>query len=92
MLLELGAEVNATDAIGGTPLVTAALEGADASISAMLLAAGARIDFIAAFGLKRYELAETMLRERPSRIGSRGEDTIALHVAVSKRMLRLCAG
>ncbi len=85
LLLELGADPNATDLTGATPLVTAAQEGADERIVAMLIEAGARIDFIAAFSLKRYDLAEAMLRENPSRIGPDGDDTIALHVAVSKR-------
>ncbi len=85
LLLDLGAEANATDLTGGTPLVAAALANADAGVVSLLLAAGARIDFIAAISLKRYELAEAMLRQNPSRIGAGGEDTIALHVAVSKR-------
>ena len=85
LLLELGADPNATDLTGATALVTAAQENADESVAALLLEAGARMDFIAAFSLKRYDLAETMLRENPSRIGADGEDTIALHVAVSKR-------
>ena len=54
-------------------------------MAALLIDAGARIDFIAAFSLKRYDLAEAMLRENPARIGSDGDDTIALHVAVSKK-------
>ena len=85
LLLELGADPNATDLTGATPLVTAAQEGVHERIVAMLIEAGARIDFIAAFSLKRYDLAEAMLREKPSRIGPDGDDTIALHVAVSKR-------
>jgi ankyrin repeat protein len=85
LLLDLGAEANATDLTGGTPLVTAALENADQSVISLLLAAGARIDFIAAISLKRYDLAEAMLRQDPSRIGADGEDTISLHIAVSKR-------
>jgi ankyrin repeat protein len=85
LLLALGADPNATDLTGATPIVTAAQEGADERIVAMLTEAGARIDFIAAFSLKRYDLAEAMLRENPSRIGPDGDDTIVLHVAVSKR-------
>jgi ankyrin repeat protein len=84
LLLDLGADPNATDLTGATALVTAAQEGAD-GVAALLIEAGARIDFIAAFSLKRYDLAEAMLREKPTRIGAGGEDTIALHVAVSKR-------
>jgi ankyrin repeat protein len=84
LLLDLGADPNATDLTGATPLVTAAQESAD-DVAALLIEAGARIDFAAALSLKRYDLAEAMLREKPSRIGTDGEDTIALHVAVSKR-------
>jgi ankyrin repeat protein len=84
LLLQLGAEVNAADLTGATPLVTAAQENADQRIVAMLLEAGARIDFIAALSLRRYDLAEAMLRDKPARIGPDGDDTIALHVAVSK--------
>ena len=51
----------------------------------MLLAAGAQIDFIAAVNLKRYDLAESMLKETPARLGPDGSDTVALHLSVSKR-------
>jgi ankyrin repeat protein len=84
LLLELGADPNAADLTGATPLVTAAQDNADDGVASLLLAAGARIDFIAALGLKRYDLAETMLRDNPARIGADGADTIALHLAVSK--------
>lgn len=84
-LLALGADPNATDLTGATALVTAAQENADADVVSLLLEAGARMDFIAAFSLRRYDLAETMLRANPSRIGPDGQDTIALHVSVSKR-------
>lgn len=47
--------------------------------------AGAKLDFIAAVNLNRYDLAEAMLKEDPSRIGRDGRDTIALHLAVSKK-------
>jgi len=85
LLLDLGADPNATDLTGATALVAAAQAGTDETMAALLIDAGARVDFIAAFSLKRYDLAEAMLREKPSRIGPAGEDTIALHVAVSKR-------
>jgi len=51
----------------------------------MLQHAGAKLDFIAAVNLKRYDLAEAMLREDPSRIGRDGRDTIALHLSVGKK-------
>jgi ankyrin repeat protein len=85
LLLKLGADADATDLTGATALVTAAQEDADDALVELLLAAGARLDFIAAFSLMRYDLAEAMLRDDPARIGPEGEDTIALHIAVSKR-------
>ena len=51
----------------------------------MLLAAGAKLDFMSALYLERYEAAETMLKHDPSRIGTDGRDTIALHLSVSKK-------
>jgi ankyrin repeat protein len=85
LLLDLGADPTATDATGATPLTTAAQENADPGIVSMLDHAGAKLDFVAALNLKRYDLAEAMLREDPSRIGRDGRDTIALHLAVSKK-------
>ena len=83
LLLDLGAEVNATDATGVTALTTATQENADVSLVAMLMDAGATIDFVAALNLRRYDLAEAMLRDDPSRIGPQGRDTIALHLAAA---------
>jgi ankyrin repeat protein len=85
LLLDLGADAHAADATGATPLTTAALENADPGIISMLEHAGAKLDFAAALNLKRYDLAEAMVREDPSRIGPDGRDTIALHLAVSKQ-------
>lgn len=85
LLLDLGADPNATDATGATPLTTAAQENADPGIIAMLQQAGAPLDFIAAMNLARYDLAEAMLLDDPSRIGTDGRDTIALHLAVSRK-------
>jgi ankyrin repeat protein len=85
LLLDLGADPRATDATGATPLTTAALERADPAIIAMLEQAGAALDFVAALNLGRYDLAEAMLREDPARIGLDGRDTIALHLAVSRK-------
>jgi ankyrin repeat protein len=85
LLIELGADPNTTDASGATPLTTAAQENADEGLVAMLVAAGAKLDFIAALYLKRYDLAEAMLRDDPSRIGPDGRDTLALHLSVSKK-------
>jgi ankyrin repeat protein len=85
LLLDLGANPNATDAAGATPLTTAAQENADADVISVLQEAGATLDFRAAVNLKRYDLAEAMLRAEPSRLGPEGNDTIALHLAVSKQ-------
>ena len=87
LLLELGADPNATDATGATALTTASQENADIVIINDLLAAGARLDFLTAVNLGRYGEAEVMLRDDPSRIGPDGRDTIALHLAVNKRNL-----
>jgi ankyrin repeat protein len=85
LLLDLGADPRATDATGATPLTTATQEHADPAVVAMLKQAGTTLDFIAAVNLERYDLAEAMLREDPSRVGPDGRDTIALHLAVSKK-------
>jgi ankyrin repeat protein len=87
LLLELGADPLARDATGATALTTAAVEKADQSIVSALLAAGAKLDFLTALNMERYGEAETMVRDNPSRIGSDGDDTIALHLAVNKRNL-----
>jgi ankyrin repeat protein len=87
LLLELGADPNAADATGATPLTTASQERADAAVVSALLAAGARLDLLAALNTGRLAEAEAMLRDDPARIGPDGADTIALHLAVSKRNL-----
>jgi ankyrin repeat protein len=87
LLLELGADPNATDAAGATALTTASQERADPAVISALAAAGAKLDLLAAINTSRFDEAEAMLRENPSRIGSDGADTIALHLAVSKNNL-----
>jgi ankyrin repeat protein len=89
LLLELGADPNATDATGATALTTASQERADAAIVSALLAAGARLDLLTALNTGRFAEAEAMVRDDPSRIGPDGADTIALHLAVSKRNLEV---
>lgn len=84
LLLELGADPNATDATGATALTTASQERADPALIGALAAAGSKLDLLTAINTGRFEQAETMLREDPSRIGPDGADTIALHLAVSK--------
>lgn len=85
LLLDLGADANATDAHGATALTTASQERADPAIAAMLRAAGAKLDFTAALFLEHYDAAESMLQDDLSRIGPEGGDTIALHLSVSKK-------
>jgi ankyrin repeat protein len=84
-LIDLGADVNTADATGATPLTTATQENADPSILAMLQQAGATLDFVAALNLKRYDLADAMLKADPVRIGPDGRDTIALHLSVARK-------
>src|SRR5262245_11632227 len=85
LLLDLGAEANASDAAGATALTTAAQEHADPAIVTMLLAAGVKLDFMGALYLERYEAAEAMLKDDPSRLGPDGRDTMALHLSVGKK-------
>ena len=86
LLLDLGADPNATDATGATPLdhrcsgacrrepsLDAASRPAPSSISSR------------AFNLKRYDLAEAMLREIPRVSVREGRDTIALHLSREKK-------
>jgi ankyrin repeat protein len=87
LLLKLGADPNATDASGATALTTATQELADPAIASVLLAAGGRLDVLTAINLGRYGEAAAMLLDDPARIGPQGRDTIALHLAVSKRNL-----
>ncbi|HXO73166.1 MAG TPA: ankyrin repeat domain-containing protein [Bradyrhizobium sp.] len=87
LLLELGADPNARDATGATALTTASEVGADPGIVAALSRAGLKPDLLTLVNMGRYGEAEAMLRDDPSRIGPDGGDTIALHVAVSKRNL-----
>jgi ankyrin repeat protein len=79
LLLNLGADANATDANGTTALGTSSREHADPTIVTMLHAAGAKLDFMSALYLERYEAAESMLKDDPSRLGPEGCDTMVLH-------------
>src|SRR5262245_850645 len=87
VLLELGADPNATDVTGATALTTAVQENVDPALASALLAAGAKLDLLTALNLGHHSEAEAMLRDDPARIGPEGRDTIALHLAVSKRNL-----
>jgi ankyrin repeat protein len=85
LLIDLGADVHTVDDTGATALTVAALSGNDPAIVAMLEDAGARLDLLSAVSLQRYETAERMLREDPTRLGPDGRDTVALHVAVARQ-------
>jgi ankyrin repeat protein len=85
LLLELGADVHATDDAGRTALTVAATEKADPSVLALLQDAGATFDLLAAVTLGRYDLAERLLAEDPVRIGPDGRDTVVLHLLVAQR-------
>jgi ankyrin repeat protein len=85
LLIDLGADVDATDDTGATPLTTAAVSRADSDVLATIERAGATLDLLSAVSLGRYDVAEQMLRDDPARIGPDGRDTIALHLLVAKR-------
>ncbi len=85
LLLDLGADVQATDATGATALTVAALDGADPGVIAVLEGAGATLDLVAALGLGRNDVAARLLAENPARLGPAGRDALALHVLVSRR-------
>jgi len=86
LLLDLGADPNATDAGRRNRADRRrAGENTDPAVVAMLQQAGAKLDFIAAVNLARNDVAEAMLSEDPLRIGPGGRDTIALHHAVSRK-------
>ena len=85
LLLELGANVHATDDVGRTALTVAAAANADPSILGLLQDAGATLDLLAAVALGRHDLAERILAEDATRIGADGRDTVALHLLVAQR-------
>lgn len=85
LLLELGADVHATDAAGATALTVAALTGGDPDMVAALEGAGATLDLVAALGLGRHDLAERVLADDPGRLDPGGRDGLALHVLVARR-------
>jgi len=85
LLLELGADVRATDDVGRSALTVAAALKAGPDVLELLQAAGATFDLLAALTLRRYDLAERILAEDPRRIGADGRDTVALHLLVAQR-------
>ena len=87
LLLELGADPNGADATGATALTTACRRRRGSG-DCVRPAGGRRpARFPDGGQLGRYGEAEAMLRDDPARIGPDGRDTIALHLAVSKRNL-----
>jgi ankyrin repeat protein len=84
LLLELGADVNARDASGTTPLgyATAA---SDQHIVDALRAAGAELTLIAALRMHRFDLADELATSEPSRLGVDGSDVIAFHLSTFDR-------
>src|SRR5204863_100635 len=85
LLIDLGADVAATDDTGATPLTAAALRAGAPAIVAMLERAGAKLDLLGAVSLGRYDVAERLLAEEPGRLGPDGRDTIALHVLAARQ-------
>lgn len=85
LLLQLGADVHATDNVGRKALTVAAMEKSDSSVLTLLQDAGATFDLLAAVTLGRYDLAERLVGEDPARIGPDGRDTVALHLLVAQR-------
>ena len=63
-LLELGADVNATDAAGLTPLDLAALSG-ESAMAQLLIEGGAKIELPAALSLQRAGDIERLMRHDP---------------------------
>jgi ankyrin repeat protein len=85
LLLELGADVHATDDVGRTALTVAVTTAAGSEVRELLQRAGASFDLLAAVTLRQYDLAERLLAEDAGRIGADGRDTVALHLLVAQR-------
>jgi uncharacterized protein len=68
-LIELGADLNAQDAVGITPLDQAALDGQDAMVR-LLLDGGAKVSVPAAIVLGRADELERLAREDPELLGT----------------------
>ena len=70
-LLELGADTEARDAAGLTPLDQAALDG-DAGMTRMLIEHGARVELPAAVALGRVGDIERLMHDDPGALGQNG--------------------
>lgn len=81
LILDLGADATIADASGATPMSYAS----DPAIVEMLTEAGAAVNLLGALGAGRYDLAEKLLNNNPSRLGPDGEDTVTLHLMASRR-------
>ena len=80
-LLDNGADVNALDCDGDTPLIESA-KGGSLVIAKLLLARGARLDFISAIRLGRFDYVERILKSDPARVNVIDENGRSpLHIA-----------
>jgi len=82
LLLELGADPQATDDHGSGPLSYAR----DDASARLLDEAGATMDMIGALTLGRYDLAQALFDEDPTRLGPDGSDTVALHMMATRNL------
>lgn len=80
LLLDLGAEVSATDLSGATALAHAR----EPAVVQVLLDAGARPDLMSALTLGRYDEAAAMIAADPHRLGADGGDTVCLHLSIDR--------
>lgn len=81
LLLELGADATAQDALNRTPLATATTS-TDRRIIDALVATNAALDFAEAIAAERFDIAERHLASDPARIEPGGRDERALALAV----------
>jgi ankyrin repeat protein len=82
-LIELGADLNLTDAVGLTALDHATL-GGELDMARMLLEAGADLSLPAAIVLERHDVVERILRDDPNRLSTtdnRGWARLLVHAS-----------
>jgi ankyrin repeat protein len=80
LLVRLGADVNAREPTGFTPLLWA-LQAEQPAVAQFLIEHGAKIDWFCAAAMGRIELLVRYLRENSKVIDSRAADMTALHIA-----------